>query len=77
MRVGEAPRRHVDLGDRPADHGRAQHRAGIPHFPRRFEDRDHSYREFKNNSGHLWKEDAPPPQEPIYRLSTQKLGEEM
>ncbi len=42
MRVGEAPRRRVDLGDRPADHGRAQHRAGIPDFPRQFEDRDHS-----------------------------------
>ncbi len=68
MRVGEAPRRRIDLGDRPADHGRefysrnftAQHRAGIAHFPRRFEDRDHLYREFKNNYRRLWKEDAPP-----------------
>ncbi len=68
MRVREALRQRVDLGDRPANHGRefysknftAQHRTGIPHFPKRFEDRDHSYREFKNNSRRLWREDAPP-----------------
>ncbi len=68
MRVREAPRQRIDLGDRPANHGRefysknftAQHRTSIPHFPKRFEDRDHSYREFKNNSRRLWREDAPP-----------------
>ena len=65
---GEVPRRRIDLDEHPAEHERESHnrnfithnRAGTSHFPRRFEDRDRSFREFKNNSRRLGREDAPP-----------------
>ncbi len=74
MRVGEAPRRRIDLDDRPADHGRE-------FYSRNFTAQDGLKTEitYTENSRIIIAVFGRrmPPQEPVYGLSTQKIGEEM